>query len=441
MRRLVVLLSVHGLLMASCVSTIDQNEEADYHGQDPDEGGMLPRAVTTVESAVSGGCSTSLVIGLSRQIADEVVCMLPAGSFVAFAEENGITFSGSAVLPYLAPEALDDLRRAVRNGASLQVTSGYRTVVQQYLLYRWANQGRCGISVAARPGNSNHESGRAIDVSNYSSVRAKLEAVGWDQLAGDPVHFDHADSPDLRGSDIKAFQRLWNRNHPGDRIAEDGKYGPQTEARLKQSPAAGFATGSCATPAPEPEPEPEPQPEPPPDDPPAGSYTPYGGTESSWSCSGLTGKRAPADQSLYVTSFGCWTDSSGRVHGDGSDNCEPACRTAAGSYGSSTAEFNQLCGGLTGRQCEQKVNWYVADADRFGCMTRLRVTRPSTGKSVIVVVLDRGPACSVEAQVGHWGLDVSYPVSNYLFGESSAITEKRAVTVEIVPKSTPLGPE
>jgi len=47
---------------------------------------------------------------------------------------------------------------------------------------------------------------------------------------------------------VLAFQKLWNRNNPGDKIGEDGAYGPQTEARLKKSPATGFATGaSCTT--------------------------------------------------------------------------------------------------------------------------------------------------------------------------------------------------
>ena len=47
-----------------------------------------------------------------------------------------------------------------------------------------------------------------------------------------------------KGLDVKAFQRLWNRNHPEDVISVDGAYGPQTEARMKLSPAAGFPKGA-----------------------------------------------------------------------------------------------------------------------------------------------------------------------------------------------------
>ena len=65
-------------------------------------------------------------------------------------------------------------------------------------------------------------------------------------MPGDEVHFDHLSSPDLRGYDVLAFQRLWNRNHPEDLIDEDGLYGPQTAARLASAPADGFETGACS---------------------------------------------------------------------------------------------------------------------------------------------------------------------------------------------------
>jgi len=121
-------------------------------------------------------------------------------------------------------------------------------VEQQYLLLQWFNRGRCGITAAAAVGRSNHESGRAVDLANESARITAMANHGWaHDVPGDPVHFDHLASADIRGKDTLAFQRLWNRNHPADKIAEDGAYGPQTEARLKQSPATGFAVGaSCA---------------------------------------------------------------------------------------------------------------------------------------------------------------------------------------------------
>ncbi|MCX5742688.1 MAG: M15 family metallopeptidase [Proteobacteria bacterium] len=201
----------------------------------------------TVSTYGSSGCSTAVVVGLSKQISDEVSCIAPT-SLVAFEPSAQLTLSSNAVLPYLEKAAADDLV-AASEVASIQLNSGFRTIAQQYLLYRWYQSGRCGISAAAPVGRSNHESGRAIDVANWSSRISTLRAHGWaHDVPGDEVHFDHTGSPDTRGLDTKAFQRLWNRNNPNDVISEDGAYGPQTEARLKASPATGFAIGPSCTP-------------------------------------------------------------------------------------------------------------------------------------------------------------------------------------------------
>src|SRR5262249_48895679 len=144
--------------------------------------------------------------------------------------------------------AINDLRAAAAS-SPLQITSAFRTVAQQYLLYNWFQQGRCGITAAATPGNSNHETGRAVDLGNWSSVITVMANHGWaHDVPGDDVHFDHLASPDLRGRDVLAFQRLWNLNHANDRISENGSYGPMTEARLMRSPAGGFGIGTSCRP-------------------------------------------------------------------------------------------------------------------------------------------------------------------------------------------------
>ena len=214
---------------------------------DPDTSSVS--SAVTVSSFITSSCSTAVVIGLSSQIADEVGCMSPS-SLVRFAAGNGITITSNAVLPYLAANAKTDLMAV----GDVQINSAFRTVAQQYLLLQWFNLGRCGITAAAAVGRSNHESGRAVDLANYSSRITAMANHGWaHDVAGDPVHFDHLSSADIRGKDTLAFQRLWNRNNPADRIAEDGAYGPQTEARLRQSPATGFAIGpSCSATVPSP---------------------------------------------------------------------------------------------------------------------------------------------------------------------------------------------
>jgi hypothetical protein len=197
-------------------------------------------SAVTVSSFITSSCSTSVVIGLSNQIASEVSCLSPS-SLTRFAAGSGITIASSSVLPFLAANAKTDLQ-AVGN---VSINSAFRTVAAQFLLLEWFNRGRCGITAAAAVGRSNHESGRAVDVGNFSSRISAMAAHHWSHdVPGDPVHFDHLTSADIRGKDTLAFQRLWNRNNPGDKISEDGDYGPQTEARLKKSPATGFAKGA-----------------------------------------------------------------------------------------------------------------------------------------------------------------------------------------------------
>ena len=204
-------------------------------------------ASTTVATAVANSCSTTSVKGLSLQIIAEARCMV-SDAYTKVSDLGNVSF-GSAVFPYMIKPARDRLHNALNanKGKSMTINSMLRTVAQQYLLYRWYQTGRCGIGLAAKPGNSNHETGLAIDISQYSSWKGTLQAHGFKWLgSSDPVHFDYAGSgaKNYKGLDVKAFQRLWNRNNPGDQIAADGVWGPQTEARMKKSPAGGFAKGA-----------------------------------------------------------------------------------------------------------------------------------------------------------------------------------------------------
>lgn len=210
-------------------------------GDEPEYGQTVSEVA--VSAYQSSGCSTSVVVGLSKQIADEIACMAPS-LLTKFDPTANIRFSSNAVLPYLHSAARTNLM-SVGASRTIQINSAFRTVAQQYLLYRWYQQKRCGITAAATPGRSNHQSGRALDIQNYSALISPMSAKGWKRtVPNDPVHFDHPSSPDIRGKDVLAFQRLWNRNNPSAKIAEDGVYGPQTEGKLKLAPATGFATGA-----------------------------------------------------------------------------------------------------------------------------------------------------------------------------------------------------
>ncbi len=227
--------------------------------QEPEDAEPLGVAVQadTVAQAAGNSCATSSVKGLSLQIAAQGACIEP-GSFVEVPQVGNVVFADT-VLPFLEQPAKDALLAALADapGTSMQINSMLRTVAQQYLLYQWYLAGTCGIALAATPGNSNHETGLALDVQQYNTWKPQLTAHGFKWYgSADTVHFDYvgAGAVNYKGTDVLAFQILWNKNHPGDLIAEDGDYGPQTEARLKQSPADGFAIGpDCSQKPPQPD--------------------------------------------------------------------------------------------------------------------------------------------------------------------------------------------
>ncbi len=204
----------------------------------------------TVYQASSRSCSTASVDGLTRQIIAQARCD-HAGAFAAVpARPNLVT--ASHVLLYLEAQARDHLLRALaaRPDHTMRVHSALRTVAQQFLLSRWGREKRCGIQLAALPGESNHETGLALDISDPGDWRPVLEREGFQWMGAiDRVHFDYpgAGAKHSDGLDVLAFQQLWNQNHPDDRISETGKYSAATEERIKKSPAGGFANSpKCA---------------------------------------------------------------------------------------------------------------------------------------------------------------------------------------------------
>ncbi len=390
-------------------------EDAELDGHEPTEEADAPVSNGTVEQAMSESCSTASIKPLSQQIIDEMRCMAPDG-FVEVPSRPNLVVSDT-VFPYLIKPARDRLVAALdaNPGKTMTVASMFRTVGQQYMLRRWYEQGRCGIKAAATPGNSNHETGLAIDISASSTWRSALESRGFDWYGSkDPPHFDYygPGATSQKGLDVEAFQRLWNRNHPSDQISEDGIWGPNTRDRVKKSPAKGFAIGaSCGEQAA-------------PADPPAGE---------AWSCEGTTGTTQLASGEYVATSFGCGVLENGTNVSDPGDNCIPACFNYLKQQGICSA-------GSSGPSCERQINWYAADRDRFGCGTRLKVTEPTSGKSAVVMVIDAGPACWVEQQVSTGVLDLSYRATEHLFGGAVGYSEKETVEVEVVSSDTALGP-
>jgi hypothetical protein len=190
------------------------------------------------------GCDTDEVVrwGLDRQLARAQACMFP--ELLAEITPGGSLTFAAGTLPFATPQTRDALYGARARGAPLQVNSAFRTVLQQYYL-AVARSPACGS--VATPGSSNHESGSAVDVQQYGAARAALEAGGcsWPNYSNDPWHFNCPPAGAARRT-VLALQRLWNLNHPEDRIAEDNEWGPMTQARLRASPIAGFAIDGCA---------------------------------------------------------------------------------------------------------------------------------------------------------------------------------------------------
>lgn len=187
-------------------------------------------------------CETSVVRGLDQQLIDELNTIVP-NALVSF-EDLNVAATGSSVWALVQPAAKEALQRAItERGTTLSANSAYRSIAAQFILFQHAQAGRCGITIAATPGRSNHQSGLALDVEDADSWQPFLERHGWQRLLpDDPVHFDYVGdgTQDIRDLAVLAFQRVWNRNNANDLIAEDSQYGPETEARLGNSPAEGW---------------------------------------------------------------------------------------------------------------------------------------------------------------------------------------------------------
>jgi LAS superfamily LD-carboxypeptidase LdcB len=102
---------------------------------------------------------------------------------------------GGTELEARAARAFETMAEAARAaGIELSIRSGFRSHTQQQRLYRRYRSGRGNL--AARPGYSNHENGRAIDVVLGDGVLAWLEAnapaYGFRRtVAREPWHWEY----------------------------------------------------------------------------------------------------------------------------------------------------------------------------------------------------------------------------------------------------------
>jgi hypothetical protein len=148
-------------------------------------------------------------------------------------------------------------------------------------------------------------------------------------------------------------------------------------------------------------------------------------------CSGVFNTSPSPTGAYYATDFGC---SSNPYFNDPGDTCGSAsCVQSAYDQGVCSS-------GQSHADCQRAVNWYSVGGASYGCGARLQVTNPASGKSVVVLVLDNGPSCTVENDANFWVLDVSYPTIQYLFGQEEGWGDHARVNAVVVDSSTPLGP-
>jgi hypothetical protein len=148
-------------------------------------------------------------------------------------------------------------------------------------------------------------------------------------------------------------------------------------------------------------------------------------------CSGVFNTNASPTGEYYATDFGCSSDP---PFTDPGDTCgSAACIESAYDEGVCTSSQSHA-------DCQREVNWYSVGGASYGCGARLQVSNPANGKSVVVMVLDNGPSCTVENEADFWVLDVSYPTIEYLFGEEEGYSDHALIDAVVVDSSTPLGP-
>ena len=192
-----------------------------------------------------GSRSLAGLMGLSRECRQAVLEEAP--DLLEPVPREIIRPVNPSIAAWLQPEAVAAVVAATQeHGRSLTLLSAWRSIADQYVLFRWGLQCCGGAQLAARPGCSSHELGLALTTSEPESWVQPLQRWGWQWLGPcDPQRFCFPGQSPQHTNDgqrlIASFQTLWNRYHPQALLRVDGAFGPLTEAALLQSPCQGFA--------------------------------------------------------------------------------------------------------------------------------------------------------------------------------------------------------
>jgi LAS superfamily LD-carboxypeptidase LdcB len=90
----------------------------------------------------------------------------------------------------LAARAAEAAESAVRESAAPRVTSAYRSLAEQERLYALYLAGRGNL--AAKPGTSWHERGRALDARGTPEWETAMRRHGWTRtVTSEPWHWEY----------------------------------------------------------------------------------------------------------------------------------------------------------------------------------------------------------------------------------------------------------
>ncbi len=202
-------------------------------------------------------CTPERIAGLANQVFATLMCHHP-GILVPIEPGHNIVRGPGvwgAIRMFLLPEARDRLYRLAASNR-VQLNDTFRTSVEVYMYSN--NRGICDGN-PIEPGRGRHETGFAVDIQNEDDFSsAEEQAQCCQNISGDIWHFECVAgcSPgpnprptgvqaQLQNWSVQAFQLLWNANHPTDQIATNGIYNDSVGARMRVSPANGFARDGC----------------------------------------------------------------------------------------------------------------------------------------------------------------------------------------------------
>jgi zinc D-Ala-D-Ala carboxypeptidase len=139
-----------------------------------------------------------------------------------------VTVSGAEVEVQTAQAFIAMRAAAADRGIDLWIHSGFRTRGQQAELYRAWKRGRG--NKAARPGHSNHQSGRALDIAVSSPgalawLSHNASRFGFKRtVRGEPWHWEYVNTPRARGKHKRYLARgKKGKKRSGAKTAATGK--------------------------------------------------------------------------------------------------------------------------------------------------------------------------------------------------------------------------